>query len=138
MLRQSQLYAPTRVLTILLVASLASCSDRGSERAATHSSSSRSGRIDALGTEDGQWRHHGGHPQGTKYSSLDQIDAGNFSDLEIAWAWETPDHRWREDLRAKIKSKTKLPDPLPVRRRRWFASGSLRPHFLPSRDGCSG
>ena len=36
------------------------------------------------GATDGQWRYYGGGPGGTAYSSLDQIDATNVGDLEIA------------------------------------------------------
>jgi len=37
------------------------------------------------GVHDGQWRVHGGDMGFTRYSSLDQIHAGNVHDLEIAW-----------------------------------------------------
>lgn len=33
------------------------------------------------------WTHWGGDAGSTRYSSLDQIDAGNFQDLEVAWVW---------------------------------------------------
>ena len=39
------------------------------------------------GTEDGEWRYLGGDAAHTRYSPLDQIDAGNFEDLEVAWIW---------------------------------------------------
>jgi quinoprotein glucose dehydrogenase len=39
------------------------------------------------GATDGQWRYYGGGPGGTAYSPLDQIDATNVDDLEIAWTW---------------------------------------------------
>ena len=34
---------------------------------------------------------YAGDVRGTKYSPLDQIDASNFADLEIAWEWTTVD-----------------------------------------------
>ena len=37
------------------------------------------------GTENGEWRSYGGDIKNTRYSPLDQIDASNFDDLEIAW-----------------------------------------------------
>ncbi|MXW09694.1 MAG: PQQ-dependent dehydrogenase, methanol/ethanol family [Gammaproteobacteria bacterium] len=37
-----------------------------------------------------EWRHHGGNPAETYFSSLDQIDAGNVAGLEVAWSWEIP------------------------------------------------
>ena len=36
---------------------------------------------------DGEWHAIGRDAANTKYSPLDQIDAGNFTDLEIAWRW---------------------------------------------------
>ena len=37
------------------------------------------------GTENGEWRYLGGDAGHTRYSPLDQINAGNFADLEVAW-----------------------------------------------------
>ncbi|MEE8134741.1 MAG: PQQ-binding-like beta-propeller repeat protein [Gemmatimonadales bacterium] len=37
---------------------------------------------------EGDWAAITGNLAGQRYSSLDQIDAGNFSDLEVAWVWE--------------------------------------------------
>ena len=42
-------------------------------------------------TSEGEWRSYAGDVRGTKYSPLDEIDAGNFADLEIAWEWTTVD-----------------------------------------------
>ena len=42
-------------------------------------------------TSNGEWRSYAGDIRGTKYSPLDQIDAGNFADLEIVWEWTTVD-----------------------------------------------
>ena len=39
------------------------------------------------GTENGEWRYLGGDAGHTRYSPVDQIDAGNFTDLEVAWIW---------------------------------------------------
>ena len=39
----------------------------------------------------GEWPTYGGDLGGTKYSPLDQIDAANFGDLEIAWRWQSSD-----------------------------------------------
>jgi glucose dehydrogenase len=33
------------------------------------------------------WRYWGGDAGSTRYSALDQIDARNFADLEVAWRW---------------------------------------------------
>jgi quinoprotein glucose dehydrogenase len=34
-----------------------------------------------------EWRVYGGDPGHTRYSSLDQINASNAADLEVAWRW---------------------------------------------------
>ncbi len=35
------------------------------------------------------WESHGGHADGTRYSSLDQINTGNVSQLKVAWTYRT-------------------------------------------------
>ena len=40
---------------------------------------------------NGEWPTYGGDLGSTKYSPLDQIDASNFTDLEIAWRWRSSD-----------------------------------------------
>ena len=44
----------------------------------------------------GEWHHHGGDLASSKYSALDQIDATNFSELEVAWRWDSTDNRLGE------------------------------------------
>ena len=39
----------------------------------------------------GDWPHYARDLAATKYSPLDQIDASNVGDLEIAWEWESAD-----------------------------------------------
>ena len=41
------------------------------------------------GTENGEWRYLGGDAGHTRYSPLDQINAGNFEDLEVEWIWRS-------------------------------------------------
>ncbi len=43
------------------------------------------------GATNGEWRHYAGDQGSTKYSPLDQINAENFADLEVAWRWESAD-----------------------------------------------
>jgi quinoprotein glucose dehydrogenase len=43
------------------------------------------------GATDGEWRTYAGDQGSTKYSPLDQIDATNFDDLQIAWRWKSAD-----------------------------------------------
>ncbi len=39
------------------------------------------GPWQSYGTENGEWRSYAGNTAGQKYSPLDQIDSGNFSQL---------------------------------------------------------
>ncbi len=40
-------------------------------------------------TKNGEWPHYNGDIRGTRYSPLDQINASNFSKLEVAWRFKT-------------------------------------------------
>src|SRR2546427_6057714 len=40
-------------------------------------------------TKNGEWPYYTGDLKGTRYSPLDQINAGNFKDLEVAWRFKT-------------------------------------------------
>lgn len=39
-----------------------------------------------------EWTSYGSDLKSTKYSALAQIHAANFSDLEVAWVWDSPDN----------------------------------------------
>ena len=41
------------------------------------------------GAKNGEWTTYGADLGNTRYSALDQINAGNFSKLEIAWRFKT-------------------------------------------------
>ena len=43
------------------------------------------------GAPDGQWPSYGGDDGSTKYAPLDQIDAENVDQLQVAWQWESSD-----------------------------------------------
>src|SRR5436190_24010804 len=43
----------------------------------------------APSTRNGEWPHYTADLRGTKYSPLDQIDARNFNQLEVAWRFKT-------------------------------------------------
>lgn len=43
------------------------------------------------GSTDGQWTSYASDAGSTKYTNLSSIDAGNFSELEIAWRWASID-----------------------------------------------
>ena len=51
------------------------------------------------GNAAGEWRYWGGDAHSTRYSPLDQITAGNFSKLQVAWQWNAgtfgPDEYYR-------------------------------------------
>ena len=49
-------------------------------------------------TPEGDWRRHGGNHNSDKYAPLDQIDGSNFSELELAWRYRSPDLDLPEDL----------------------------------------
>ena len=49
------------------------------------------GSWQSYGTDNGEWRSYAGNTAGQKYSPLDQLDAGNFNQLEIAWEWTSVD-----------------------------------------------
>ena len=51
------------------------------------------------GATDGQWRYYGGGPGGTAYSPLDQIDATNVGDLEIAGRWAARNQEPRPEVK---------------------------------------
>jgi quinoprotein glucose dehydrogenase len=66
------------------------------------------------GTENGEWRSYAGDIAGTKYSPLEQIDADNFSRLQVEWEWTSVDRvlsrstpggaEWRAPLDAIVES----------------------------------
>jgi quinoprotein glucose dehydrogenase len=41
----------------------------------------------AQSAPEGEWRYWGGDAGSTRFAPLDQIDASNFDDLEVAWLW---------------------------------------------------
>jgi quinoprotein glucose dehydrogenase len=41
------------------------------------------------GARVGEWRSYGADLANTRYSPLDQINAGNFKNLEVAWRFKT-------------------------------------------------
>src|SRR5579862_9029395 len=40
------------------------------------------------GNAPGEWRYWGADAWSTRYSPLDQINASNFSTLQVAWEWK--------------------------------------------------
>lgn len=52
--------------------------------------------IAQSGAVDGEWRSYGGDAGHTKYSPLDQIDASNVQNLQVAWTWTSVDEEIRQ------------------------------------------
>src|ERR1051325_2901017 len=50
-------------------------------------SSAGQGKQIVRGNAPGEWRYWGADAWSTRYSALDQIDASNFANLQVAWQW---------------------------------------------------
>ena len=50
-------------------------------------SSASQGQALVRGNVPGEWRYWAGDAWGTRYSSLDQVNARNFDSLKVAWTW---------------------------------------------------
>jgi quinoprotein glucose dehydrogenase len=50
------------------------------------------------GATNGEWRTYGGDLGATRYAPLDQINAGNFSKLQVAWRFRTDNLGTRPDF----------------------------------------
>ena len=48
--------------------------------------------LSMAATSDGDWPSYGGDLGSQKYSPLDQINAENVKQLEMAWSWDSPDN----------------------------------------------
>ncbi len=77
---------PPTILAMTLLALLA-----GAATTAHAQPGEAAGPWQTYDTSNGEWRSYAGDIGGKKYSPLDQIDADNFADLEIAWEWTTVD-----------------------------------------------
>jgi quinoprotein glucose dehydrogenase len=89
----------TSVVTVLLAASLTVSAQEG--------------------TKSGEWHTWGGDLGSTRYAPLDQINASNFSQLEVAWRFKT------ENL-GKIPDFNMQSTPLMVKGVLYFTAGSHR------------
>ncbi len=59
-------------------------------------------QADEPGTENGEWHHYTGDMKGSRYSSLDQINADNFEDLEVAWSFSTKNLGSRAEYKLEV------------------------------------
>src|ERR1044071_4499591 len=71
------------------------------------------------GMRNGEWRYYGGDSGTTKYSSLDQIHAGNVKDLKTVWVWKSQNFGRRPDFNWEVT-------PLMVGGVLYFTAGSRR------------
>ena len=53
------------------------------------------------GAPNGEWRTYGGDLGSTRYAPLDQINAGNFSKLEVAWRFKTDNFGPRPEFKVE-------------------------------------
>jgi quinoprotein glucose dehydrogenase len=60
-------------------------------------SSGKSSRVDPMARKDGEWVTWGADPGNTRYSPLDQINASNVGQMEVAWRWKASDIQGRPD-----------------------------------------
>ena len=71
------------------------------------------------GAKNGEWRYYGGDSGSTKYSPLDQINAGNVKDLKIVWQWKSQNFGKRPDFNWEVT-------PLMVGGVLYFTAGTRR------------
>ena len=71
------------------------------------------------GAVKGEWRYYGGDAGSTKYSPLDQINAKNVKQLEIAWRWKAENFGPRTDYNWEVT-------PLMIGGVLYFTAGSRR------------
>ena len=71
------------------------------------------------GAIKGEWRYYGGDAGSTKYSPLDQINAKNVKQLEVAWRWKSENFGPRPDFNWEVT-------PLMIGGVLYFTAGSRR------------
>ena len=62
---------------------------RGAAAIAVLALACTTGALAQRGSVNGEWRTYGGDLGATRYAPLDQIDAANFSKLQVAWRFST-------------------------------------------------
>lgn len=58
--------------------------------------------ADEPGTVNGEWHHYTGDIKGSRYTPLDQINADNFEDLEMAWSFSTKNLGTRGEYKLEV------------------------------------
>ncbi|MBT7582812.1 MAG: PQQ-binding-like beta-propeller repeat protein, partial [Kordiimonadaceae bacterium] len=56
----------------------------------------------AMDTSNGEWPYYTGDIKGSRYSPLDQINADNFEDLELAWSFSTKNLGSRSEYKLEV------------------------------------
>ena len=87
--------------------------------------------LDATSSSSGaDWPWYHGNPNGTHYSTLDQITTGNVSQLKVAWSFDSGDAIGQGDNQSDMEG-----NPMIVRGRLYFVSPKGRLFCL---DGATG
>src|SRR4051812_45312099 len=55
------------------------------------------GGLAGAADKPGEWQYYGSDLHSTKYSPLDQINASNVKNLQVAWRWESQNYGPRAD-----------------------------------------
>ena len=76
----------------MLAVLLGGCSVRGGPSSATTDPAGEPIEVALTADEAAEWRHWGADAASTRYSPLDQIDASNFEELEVAWIWRADNY----------------------------------------------
>ena len=69
--------------------------------------------------QDTDWRHYAADLANTRYAPLDQINAGNFNSLEVAWRFKTDSLGSRPEYNYEVT-------PLVIKGRLYATAGSRR------------
>jgi quinoprotein glucose dehydrogenase len=80
---------------------------------------STAARPHVYGTQNGEWQTYGGDLSSTRYSPLDQINAGNFAKLEVAFRFKTEMLGPRPEFQFQTT-------PLMVKGKLYFTAGTRR------------
>ena len=83
----------------------------------------------SYGTQNGEWQTYGGDLKSTRYSPLDQVNAGNFNKLEVAWRFKTDALGPRPEFNLQTT-------PLMIKGVVYFTAGTRR--AVVALDGTSG
>src|SRR5258707_1164610 len=80
--------------------------------------------------KDTEWPSYAADLAGTRYRPLDQINAANFNDLEIAWRIKTDNfgNRRSEEHTSELQSRQYLVCRLLLEKKKTYDAATRRPH----------